>query len=82
MTENGYVKLQGHWVLPQEIEILEQKRKEKLAQLDWSPSLSAGTPGWIPTRPTGRGEHQSHRRSFAARRWPSNWTSEQHRDVA
>ena len=31
MTENGYVRYKGAWVLPQEIEILEEKGKEKQA---------------------------------------------------
>jgi hypothetical protein len=46
MTENGYVKHNGSWVLPQEIEIIEQQRKEKLAQLEWSAKLKRWN-GWL-----------------------------------
>ncbi len=39
MTENGYVRYKNTWVLPQEVEIKEQERKERLAQLEWSAKL-------------------------------------------
>ena len=31
MTERGYVEYKGRWRLPQEIEIIEQERKDDLA---------------------------------------------------
>ncbi len=39
MTENGYVRYKGDWLLPQELELREQQRKDKLAQSDWSDKL-------------------------------------------
>ena len=39
MTQNGYLRYKGAWLLPQEIEIKESERKEKLAQLEWGPKL-------------------------------------------
>lgn len=33
--ENGYVLHKGQWLLPQEIELLEQRRKAELAQKKW-----------------------------------------------
>jgi hypothetical protein len=48
MTENGYVKHNGSWLLPQEIEIMEQQRKEKLAQLEWAAKLKRWH-GWLNT---------------------------------
>jgi hypothetical protein len=39
MAENGYVRYKGAWVLPQEVELKEQERKEKLAQTEWANRL-------------------------------------------
>ena len=35
MKQKGYVLYKGKWVLPQEVELLEQKRKDELAEKDW-----------------------------------------------
>ena len=48
MTEKGYVKYEGKWVLPQEVEILEQQRKERLAQSDWNRKLKRWR-AWLGT---------------------------------
>ncbi len=39
MTERGYVEYKGRWRLPQEIEIIEQERKDDLALKTWYASL-------------------------------------------
>ncbi len=39
MAENGYLRYKGAWLLPQEIEIKERTRKEKLARLEWAAKL-------------------------------------------
>ena len=39
MAENGYLRYKGQWVLPQEVELKEQERKEKLAQTEWAAKL-------------------------------------------
>jgi hypothetical protein len=39
MKENGYLRYKGAWLLPQEIEIKERERKEKLARLEWASKL-------------------------------------------
>jgi hypothetical protein len=39
MTERGYVEYKGRWRLPQEIEILEQERKNDLALKGWYANL-------------------------------------------
>lgn len=48
MKENGYVRYAGKWVLPQEVEILEQQRKETLAQKDWGTKLKRWS-NWLNT---------------------------------
>lgn len=48
MKENGYVRYAGKWMLPQEVEILEQQRKETLAQKDWGVKLKRWS-GWLNT---------------------------------
>ena len=71
MTENGYVRYKGAWVLPQEIEIKEQERKEKLAQMDWANKLKRWN-GWLGYRQgrAGDRQHQGDRRSVCrAARW-------------
>jgi hypothetical protein len=35
MQEKGYVRYKGKWVLPQEVELLEQQRKDELAEKEW-----------------------------------------------
>jgi hypothetical protein len=35
MEERGYVRYQGKWRLPQEIEVLEQKKKDEVAEKAW-----------------------------------------------
>jgi len=52
MTENGYVRYKNSWVLPQEIEIKEQERKEKLAQLEWGAKLKRWH-AWLNTDKAG-----------------------------
>jgi hypothetical protein len=39
MAENGYQRYKGAWLLPQEIEIKERTRKEKLARQEWASKL-------------------------------------------
>jgi hypothetical protein len=46
MAENGYLRYKGQWVLPQEIELKEQERKEKLAQTEWAGKLKRWH-GWL-----------------------------------
>jgi hypothetical protein len=46
MSENGYLRYKGQWVLPQEIELKEQERKEKLAQTEWAAKLKRWH-GWL-----------------------------------
>jgi hypothetical protein len=48
MTERGYLRYKGRWVLPQEMEILEQQRKENLAQAEWTGKLKRWH-GWLAT---------------------------------
>lgn len=48
MTENGYVRYKGAWLLPQEIELKEQEEKEKHAQLQWRSKLKRWH-GWLST---------------------------------
>lgn len=35
MTDRGYVRYRGRWVLPQEVESLERRRKVNLAEKEW-----------------------------------------------
>jgi hypothetical protein len=35
MTERGYVEYKGRWRLPQEVELMEQQRKNELAEKSW-----------------------------------------------
>ena len=35
MEERGYVRYQGKWRLPQEIDVLEQKKKDDVAEKAW-----------------------------------------------
>jgi PBS lyase HEAT-like repeat len=44
--EQGYVRYKGNWLLPQEVEIAEKKRKEDLAQKQWYASLKRWR-GWM-----------------------------------
>ncbi len=39
MTKRGFVRYKGRWLLPQEVKILEQRRKEELAQKEWIAKL-------------------------------------------
>ncbi len=43
--EQGYVRYKGNWLLPQEVEIAEKKRKDDLAQKQWYASLKRGAAG-------------------------------------
>ena len=52
MAENGYKKYKGQWMLPQEIEIHEAKRKDRLAQAEWSQKLKR----WQDVSCTRKGE--------------------------
>ncbi|HEV3137008.1 MAG TPA: hypothetical protein VGZ26_03875 [Pirellulales bacterium] len=82
MTENGYVKHNGSWVLPQEIEILEQQRKEKLAQLEWSAKLKRWN-GWLNTNKADQAQAniQAIDDPFAARPLAKYLDQETRRDV-
>ncbi len=55
MKENGYVRYAGKWMLPQEVEILEQTRKEALAQKDWGAKLKRWS-GWLNTDKAAQAE--------------------------
>ena len=57
MKENGYVRHAGRWMLPQEIEILEQQRKETLAQKDWGAKLKRWH-AWLDTDKAAQAEAQ------------------------
>jgi hypothetical protein len=39
MTERGYLRYKGKWVLPQEIELMEARRKVELAEKEWFQKL-------------------------------------------
>jgi hypothetical protein len=39
MQERGYVRYRGQWRLPQEVELLERRRQEDLAQREWTQRL-------------------------------------------
>ena len=49
MEERGYVRYKGHWRLPQEVEILEQKRKDDQAEAEWFHKLKTWRQ-WLDTR--------------------------------
>jgi hypothetical protein len=55
MAENGYVRYKGKWMLPQELEIQEQQRKDKLAQSEWSDKLKRWH-SWLLTDKAERAE--------------------------
>lgn len=57
MTENGYIKDKktGKWVLPQEAELLEQDRKEKLAQTEWNNRVKRWN-AWLHTDKAAQAE--------------------------
>lgn len=55
MKENGYVRYAGKWMLPQEVEILEQQRKETLAQKDWGTKLKRWST-WLNTEKAAQAE--------------------------
>lgn len=48
MTERGYVEYKGRWVLPQEVELLERKRQDELAEAQWRKKLKRWD-GWLDT---------------------------------
>ncbi len=52
MKEQGYVRYKGAWLLPQEIELSERERKEKLARLDWARKLKRWE-GWLGSDKAG-----------------------------
>jgi len=39
MQERGYVRYKGSWMLPQEVELAEKKRKDELAEKQWFTNL-------------------------------------------
>ncbi|MBI3836415.1 MAG: HEAT repeat domain-containing protein [Planctomycetia bacterium] len=82
MTENGYVKHNGSWVLPQEVEIMEQQRKEKLAQLEWASKLKRWQ-GWLNTNKAEQAQAniQAIDDPFAARPLAKYLDQETRRDV-
>jgi hypothetical protein len=47
-TEAGYVKYQGKWRLPQEVELLEERRKSELAEKGWFAKVRRWY-GWLGT---------------------------------
>jgi hypothetical protein len=46
MQERGYVRYKGSWMLPQEVELAEQRRKNDLAEKQWYASLKRWR-GWL-----------------------------------
>ncbi len=46
MTQRGYQRYKGQWKLPQEIELLENKRKQEAAQQEWFQKLKRWR-GWL-----------------------------------
>ena len=67
MIKQGYRLYKGSWKLPQQIELLENKRKQDLAEKDWFQKIKRGGVGSGPTRSTRPG-----RTSPALTiRWPS-----------
>ncbi len=46
MTERGFVRYHGTWVMPQEVELREEERKTDLAQKDWFKKLKRWR-GWL-----------------------------------
>jgi hypothetical protein len=82
MTENGYQRYKGQWVLPQEIDILERQRKEKLAEADWSNKLKRWH-GWLATdkSETATASIKAINDPFAARALAKYFDSDQNREV-
>lgn len=56
MTSRGYVRHRGRWVLPQEVELSEQRRKDELAEKEWRVRIKRWT-GWLDD-PEKTGEAQ------------------------
>jgi hypothetical protein len=46
MQERGYVRYKGSWLLPQEVELAEQRRKNDLAEKQWFANLKRWR-GWL-----------------------------------
>jgi hypothetical protein len=82
MTENGYIRYKGSWVLPQEIELLEQQGKEKKAQLEWSTKLNRWQT-WFDTEKAEQAETniKAIDDPFAARALVKHLEREQRRDI-
>ncbi len=82
MTENGYVRYKGSWVLPQEIELLEQQDKQKKAQLEWSTKLNRWQT-WFDTdkAPQAEANIKAIDDPYAARALVKHLEREQRRDV-
>jgi hypothetical protein len=82
MTENGYVRYKGQWMLPQELEILEQQRKEKLAQSEWADKLKRWH-AWLRTDKAEQAEVniKAIDDPFAAKALAKYFDTEQHRAI-
>jgi len=55
MKENGYVRHAGRCMLPQEVELQDQQRKETLAQKDWNAKLKRWN-NWLGTDKAAQAE--------------------------
>lgn len=82
MKENGYVRYAGKWMLPQEVEILEQQRKETLAQKDWGTKLKRWS-NWLNTDKADQAVEniKAIDDPFAAKALARNLDNDQRRDV-
>ncbi len=82
MKESGYVRYGGRWMLPQEIEILENERKENLAQKDWGVKLKRWH-AWLDTDKAAQAEAniRAINDPYAARALARNLNNDDRRDV-
>ena len=82
MKENGYVRYGGRWMLPQEIELLENERKENLARKDWGIKLKRWH-AWLNTDKAAQAEAniRAINDPYAALALARNLASEDRRDV-
>ncbi len=48
MVERGYVRYKGRWCLPQEVQLMEEGRKNELAEKEWFRKLKLWR-GWLDT---------------------------------
>ncbi|MGD0896308.1 MAG: HEAT repeat domain-containing protein [Thermoguttaceae bacterium] len=65
MTKQGYVKYKNQWKLPQEVELLVDKRKQELAENEWFQKIKRWR-GWLGTE-----RDKQARQNFAAIADPS-----------